>query len=489
MVYGIDCDVPFDYPNVIKRRLDITQHSEHDKWYWKQYACIDAINSEYSNFVWIDGDVVVNHNIDNIKTYFKEITNYPIPDIHVQEEFFGIYDEGQSQLFNENLSNYYKIGKRNPYSHICFYIYNENCKWWFEELINIYKSFRLKDYKKYLLWNDEGIDNLMRWIHNADKFLPLSNFDTSSYDGDEGNTQQTLHQFYKFWNENGPQNFNRIFGYQFIPKDKNQILYFHGNKNSEISDKMIEYIKMMKDKSFHKSNSFFTQKYHLMNFDDLVDYEGSTLHVAEKFGWASAIYHEIYNLKDYYNNREKRINKGDIVVDLGGNIGVFNRWAYSEGAEMVISFEPDKRYFDLLSLNADPRSILFNAAASNTVGEMELFESSHLGGSNLFGTQENANSYRVRTYTLDYLFESKLIDRIDFLKIDIEGSEIFALNGISNENLMKVKNIAMEYHHSHFNYDESLRQSVIDRMLSLGFNSFLLYLGGNNNLQMLYFTR
>lgn len=489
MVYGIDCDVPFDYPNVIKRRLDITPHSEHDKWYWKQYACIDAINSEYSNFVWIDGDVVVNHNIDNIKSYFKEITNYPIPDIHVQEEFFGIYGEGESQLFNENLSKFYKINKRNPYSHICFYIYNENCKWWFEELINIYKSFKLKDYKKYLLWNDEGIDNLMRWIHNADKFLPLSNFDTSSYDGDEGNTQQTLHQFYKFWNENGPQNFNRIFGYQFIPKDKTQILYFHGNKNSEISDKMIEYIKMMKDKSFHKSNSFFTQKYHLMNFDDLVDYEGSTLHVAEKFGWASAIYHEIYNLKDYYNNREKRINKGDIVVDLGGNIGVFNRWAYSEGAEMVISFEPDKRYFDLLSLNADPRSILFNAAVSDRIGEIELFESSHLGGSNLFGTQENANSYRVRTYTLDYLFESKLIDRIDFLKIDIEGSEILALNGISNENLMKVKNIAMEYHHNHFNYDESLRQSVIDRMLSLGFNSFLLYLGGNNNLQMLYFTR
>lgn len=489
MVYGIDCDVPFDYPNVIKRRLDITPHSEHDKWYWKQYACIDAINSEYSNFVWIDGDVVVNYNIDNVKSYFKEITNYPIPDIHVQEEFFGIYGEGESQLFNEKLSNYYKIDKKNPYSHICFYIYNENCKWWFEEIINIYKSFKLKDYKKYLLWNDEGIDNLMRWIHNADKFLPLSNFDTSSYDGDEGNTQQTLHQFYKFWLEEGPQNFNRIFGYQFIPKNKNQILYFHGNKNSEISDKMIEYIKMMKDKSFYKSNSFFTDEYHLMNFDHLVEYEGSTLHVAEKFGWSSAIFHEIYNLKDYYNNREKRINDGDIVVDLGGNIGVFNRWAYSEGASKVISFEPDKRYFKLLTLNSDPRSILFNAAVSNEVGHMELYESSHLGGSNLFGTQTNAKTYAVRTYTLDYLFESNLIDRIDFLKIDIEGSEINALNGISNENLMKVKTISMEYHHSHFDYDETLRQGVIDRMLSLGFNSYLLYLGGNNNLQMLYFTR
>jgi FkbM family methyltransferase len=368
-------------------------------------------------------------------------------------------------------------------------VYNQNCVWWFNEIIGIYKSIKEKDYKKYLLWNDEGVDNLMRWIYKTDKFLPLSNFDTSSYDGDEGNTQQTLHHFYKFCIESGPQNFNRIFGYQYIPKDKNQIIYFHGNKNSEISDKMISFIKMMRDKSFYNSLSFFTKVYHLDNFESLYEYEGSTMEVSEKFGWTQAIFHEIFNLKDYYQNGEKRINKGDVVVDLGGNIGIFNRWAYSEGAEKVISFEPDKRYYELLSLNADPRSILFNAAISDSLGEIELHESDHLGGSNLFGTEENSNKYKVRTYTLDYLFESKLIDHIDFLKIDIEGSEIYALNGISNENLMKVKTIAIEYHHCHFDYHESLRQGIIDRMLTLGFNSYLLYLGGNDNLQMIYFTR
>jgi hypothetical protein len=38
LVYGINCDVPFDYPNVIKKRLDIPTFSEHDKWYWKQLS-------------------------------------------------------------------------------------------------------------------------------------------------------------------------------------------------------------------------------------------------------------------------------------------------------------------------------------------------------------------------------------------------------------------------------------------------------------------
>jgi len=47
----------------------------------------------------------------------------------------------------------------------------------------------------------------------------------------------------------------------------------------------------------------------------------------------------------------------------------------------------------------------------------------------------------------------------------------------------------MEYHHSHFNYDEELRQKLINRMVILGFNSYLMFMGSNNALQMIYFIR
>ena len=47
----------------------------------------------------------------------------------------------------------------------------------------------------------------------------------------------------------------------------------------------------------------------------------------------------------------------------------------------------------------------------------------------------------------------------------------------------------MEYHHGHFEHDETLRQGLIDRMNRLGFNSWLMFMGSNNNLQMIYFTR
>lgn len=488
IVYGVDCDVPFDYPNVIKRRIDPMKISEHDKWYWKQWACLESLNEKFDYYIWVDGDVVVNYNIDTVTKYFTQVGRYPLSDIHVQEEFFGTYDDGKTQLFNEELAKRWGIEKQQPYMHICFYIYNEGSKGFFNGILGDYQSLvttNPENYKRYLLWNDEGLDNAERWKHGYTNHLPLSNFDTSSYDGDEGFVDKTLHQFYKFWNEEGPQNFNRIYGYQYIPKDKSNIIYFHGNKNAEISDKMIEFIKMQRDKSFYKSMAFYTDIYKVENFETLYEYEDSTMGVAEKFGWASAIFHEIYNLRDYYKNRERTIHEGDVVVELGGNIGIFNRWAYSQGASKVISFEPDRRYFKLLSLNADPRSILFNAAGSDRMGEIQLRESEHLGGSNI----GDDGGYTVRTYTLDYLFETGLVDKIDFLKVDIEGAEHHAFLGISDGNLMKVKTIAMEYHHSHFNYSEELRQALIDRLNKLGFNSYLMFMGTNNALQMLYFTR
>jgi FkbM family methyltransferase len=493
IVYGVDCEVPFTYPNLIKRTLSVEKYSEHDRWYWKQYACIESIKENYENFVWIDGDVVVNYNIDDIKNYFKDITNYPLSDIHRQEEFYGYYTidgEQINQSFNEYLCKLWNLDKSLPYMHVCMFIYNKRCEWWFNEIISAYKSIDLKDYYKYFLWNDEGIDNALRWKYRYNRHLPLSNFDTSSYDGDNGQTQEQLKDFYTFWNVDGPYNFNRVYGYQYIPKDKSQILYFHGNKNSYNSDKMIEFLKMKRDNNFYQSEQFYIANNELVNLGEIKDLEGSTMSVAYKYGWPHAIYHEIYNLQDYYQDRIKRLNDGDVVVDLGGNIGVFNRWAYSQGASKVISFEPDKRYFELLSMNSDPRSILFNAAVSDKIGTIDLYESTHLGGSNIFvSNSNNVKHYPVRTYTLDYLFKVGLIEKIDFLKVDIEGAEILVFNGISDENLMKVNNISMEYHHAHLQFDEQLRHNFIVRLNRLGFNSHILFLGDNNALQLIYFWR
>ena len=120
---------------------------------------------------------------------------------------------------------------------------------------------------------------------------------------------------------------------------------------------------------------------------------------------------------------------------------------------------------------------------------MVLSETGHLGGSTLLETEEVTNTYTVKTYTLDYLFETGVITKIDFLKMDIEGAEHHAFLGISDENLLKVRNVAMEYHHNLLGHNVELRESLIQRMTRLGFSNYTLFMGEHENLQMLYFER
>lgn len=500
LVYGIDCDVPFNHPNVIARKLEIPKYSEHDKWYWKQYACIESLKENFENFIWIDGDVVVNYNIDEIEKYFKNIDTYPIPDVHVQENFIGYYRDifgrQQTQLFNQTLNEKYNVGLPKKIAHICLYVYNKKCKWWFDEILKIYKETPLEFYSPLLQWNDEGIDNLLRSIYGFDKFLPVSNFDVSDWNGVKLKTEQkAMEHFLTFWKSNKPKNFGHIYGWQRVPKDKKSILYFHGNKNLEFADLMIDFIEMKKNDSFMNSGYFYTGKNILKNLSEIDGVEGGTLEIASKYGWDYAIYHEIFNLKDYEYPRRTdeshvKVQPGDYVVDLGGNIGVFTRYAYQMGAKKIVTFEPDRRYYELLKLNSPKNVTLFNAAIGDKLGKMKLTESQHLGGSNLWSESSPLlNQYDVNVYTLDYILEKNIIPKIDFLKVDIEGSEIIAMNGISDDNLKNIRNIAVEYHHEHLKFDEVLRHNFITRLNNLGFNSYIIFCGMDSALQLIYFWK
>jgi FkbM family methyltransferase len=475
--------------------MEIPYHSEHDKWYWKQYACLESLNEDFENYIWIDGDVVANYNIDNFSNYFPMIDNYPIPDIHLQTEFIGYYKDTNGnngrQVFNEILCNKHGVERLLPFSHICMYVYNKNCKWWFDEILNVYVNTPLDEYPMLLQWNDEGIDNFLRFKYKFNKFLPVSNFDVSEWDGDLlGTTGESMRHFLTFWNEEGPKNFGKIYGWQYVPKDKSNILYFHGNKNLEFAEIMTDFIKSKRDNNFFDTKYFYVDNYKIKNLRSIEGIEGGTMDIAYKFGWDYAIFHEIYNLKDYERFGEVGIQEGDVVVDLGGNMGIFTRYAYQKGASKIITFEPDRRYFQILKKNAPSNVILFNAAIGDKIGKLTLTESEHLGGSNLWHPKDpSVNQYEVNVYTLNYILEQKLVDRIDFLKVDIEGSEIIALNGISDQNLSNIRNIAVEYHHEHLKFDEELRNKFVSRLNNLGFNSHVLFCGADNALQLIYFWK
>ena len=480
VTYGINKQTTFESDCCINKSINLIQTKDSDKWYFKQRICLKALEDfpDYSKFVWIDGDSVVNDNIDNVCNYFNDLEDYPISDVHHLKEyyFFDIDKKGNRSnetVYNELLIKEFGI-KRNSdiLAHACFFIFNKKCDWFFKEIIDVYENLKAIGNDKIIICNDEGIDNLLRWKYGFKKLLPQSNFETGF----------NFEYITDFFTKNGPYDFNNPGGWTFIPEDKSKVIYFHGNKNDELSDNIIDLI-LNHQNNIHR---FYVSSTQLVDFKKL-DLTGSVLDVAQSYGWFAATYHEIFNLKDYNYINEFTIDTDDIVVDLGANFGVFSRYAKSKRAK-IFAFEPHPDHFKLLKLNL-PNEEVFQCALSNVCGQLPLYCSSHIGGSTLINMNDTDKPILVNCFTLDYFFEAELFDHIDFLKIDIEGSEFELFEGISNKNLLNIKKIVLEYHHCFWSKDNNKRSEFLQRFLDLGFKSYTLYLGNNEDLQILYLWR
>jgi len=205
-------------------------------------------------------------------------------------------------------------------------------------------------------------------------------------------------------------------------------------------------------------------------------------------------YYEIYNREDYFKG-DCIISPGDVVVDCGGNIGIFTSIAMDMGASRVLSFEPFQDNFELNKKN-NPNAQIFDNAVYNKSGEILelLYTPTGNGGHTIVGSEfdrepghfQHKNLF-VKTITLDDIISQNFIDHIDFLKVDTEGSELMILEGLSDINLNKIKNIAIEYHHNIFNYDESIYDKFQLRFLRMGFNVYTWVL--DRYARMMYISK
>lgn len=132
----------------------------------------------------------------------------------------------------------------------------------------------------------------------------------------------------------------------------------------------------------------------------------------------------------------------DVVFDVGANIGQFAAEARKAlPTAEIFSFEPHPRSFEKLAgSQADGRMFCYHLALSDVVGEVDFHEYSREGeGSHLnslvpdarFSTRFGYKSspIKVRSSTLDRFCAAENIDRIDFLKVDVEGAELSVLKG------------------------------------------------------------
>lgn len=137
------------------------------------------------------------------------------------------------------------------------------------------------------------------------------------------------------------------------------------------------------------------------------------------------------------NFLEKKIKKNMVVLDLGANIGYYTLIAAKLVGEKgkVYAFEPAPDNFALLKKNIEVNGyknvVLVQKAVSNKSGQTRLFLSQDPTCHLIYDPHDNSKSVIVDVISLEDFFKNHN-DKIDLIKMDIEGAEGWALQGMKN---------------------------------------------------------
>lgn len=153
-----------------------------------------------------------------------------------------------------------------------------------------------------------------------------------------------------------------------------------------------------------------------------------------------------------------------IFVDIGANIGFYSIFISRllHGEFRLLAFEPHPRTYEKLlynlSLNDAPHSHILNCALGEKPTKMDLWSDAtgNVGASSLIGATDSVKKGSVKNevsvFPLLDMCRQEGFDKIDLLKIDIEGFEDRVLSPFfsSAPNALLPKAILMETTHSTF---------------------------------------
>lgn len=138
----------------------------------------------------------------------------------------------------------------------------------------------------------------------------------------------------------------------------------------------------------------------------------------------------ISSLSDEYHHLRKIVGETlSIVVDVGANIGQFSAAInYWFPMARVISIEADPQTYVTLVRNSQlTENQNINLAISDKKEKIDFYRGDLSVTSSLIKTHANQNSIKINADTLDAVLAP--LDKIDLIKIDVEGAELNALRG------------------------------------------------------------
>ncbi len=167
---------------------------------------------------------------------------------------------------------------------------------------------------------------------------------------------------------------------------------------------------------------------------------------------------EIFILRDIFESRAYAdyfpFYQKNTIIDIGAHFGYFSLFAgrNSNPETVILAYEPDPGNFEALCSNIE-KNRTFNIQPYNfAVGSANEISKLYLGKSpnnSLLPDYSLANSDRyteTETRTLERITHENNITRIDFLKMDCEGSEYAILETMPREVFNIITTVSMEFH-------------------------------------------
>ncbi|MDX2152385.1 MAG: FkbM family methyltransferase [Bryobacteraceae bacterium] len=137
-----------------------------------------------------------------------------------------------------------------------------------------------------------------------------------------------------------------------------------------------------------------------------------------------------------YGTGARDIQQGDVVLDCGANVGTFARMALNRGASKVIAIEPAPENIECLRRNfkaeiEQGRVVVYPKG----VWDKDDFLTMHVDPKNsaadsfLIQRQGSIAVQKLPLTTIDKMVAELKLEKVDYIKMDIEGAEPNALRG------------------------------------------------------------
>ena len=146
--------------------------------------------------------------------------------------------------------------------------------------------------------------------------------------------------------------------------------------------------------------------------------------------------------REIYGTGEFAVHRGDVVLDCGGNVGTFTQTALQHGARLVVAFEPAPENIESYRRNfqrqiAEGQVILIPKGVWDKDDVLLLKRDPHNTAADSFVMlQDGTPGVQAALTTIDEEVAALKLERVDYIKLDIEGAEKRALEG-ARETLRK----------------------------------------------------